>query len=242
MAASAAALSGLLFGCGVAMNVTVNPPLAGVAVGETLPLEVELNEQDRDAMGCDVSNPVHEVHPGSEFSAWVVQPADGATVRNGVFKARKPGTYEVAPVRPEGERELIHPAKIVVTSAQMPTLPPEPVTNPLAGTYKGTFRMASPDARLGADADVPLEFTVDVDGRVKGGFQYHGWPGAQVDSTFNGTVADDGRVTAHGTMTVSNKAGSNRGATALDGKISGDRFTGVLKSGSWKQSVTAKRQ
>jgi hypothetical protein len=64
-----------------------------VVVGE--PVKLSVTTREGDTFGC--SKPYHERVEGKMYS-WKVEPSDGATVKDGVFVASKPGKYNVTPV------------------------------------------------------------------------------------------------------------------------------------------------
>lgn len=64
-----------------------------VVVGE--PLKLSVHTREGDTFGCAKS--YHESVAGKYYK-WSVKPSDGATVKDGVFVASKPGKYNVTPV------------------------------------------------------------------------------------------------------------------------------------------------
>jgi hypothetical protein len=93
-----------------------------------------------------------------------------------------------------------------------------------AGTYKGTY--------LWNKGQTPLEFTVDVEGKVQGGSYFED---ADMDATltFSGQVSADGRLVASGTLTGHIKLkgqlfDSGVNVISLTGAISGEEFAGTM--------------
>lgn len=165
---------------------------------------------------------------------WTVEPSDGAVVSpGGNFKASKPGVYRVTATLTNGSNENDH-IFITVTSPE----------SAFEGTYQGTIAASS---NL-ADAQVPWEFTVGADGKLKGGYRYALTSQVKMAVTFTGVVAEDGGVAARGTGTGSGVANGKRtsvsSAISLTGKISGTTFSGSFAGGKGSKglTVTAERQ
>jgi hypothetical protein len=74
------------------LTETVEVSKDKVMVGEPVKLSVE--EYSVDDLAC--SKPRHDLYEGKLYN-WSVEPSDGATVKDGVFVASKPGTYKVTP-------------------------------------------------------------------------------------------------------------------------------------------------
>jgi hypothetical protein len=199
-------------GMGVRYKIDIIPAL----------IESGFGAHPREGEWLVVADPGHVTLP----IAYRIEPSSGAAIVGGVFTASKPGAYKVSLLLGDGVRDTV-----TVTVA-------EQTENPFAGTYKGTMD-ASGD--LGP-AEIPWSFTVDADGKVKGGYQ-HAWSSeVKVKCTFSGTVSDDGRLVAPGTMTVSSGAGSTSESVELDGKISGTAFVGSFNGSGGSFHVTAERQ
>jgi hypothetical protein len=74
------------------LTETVEVSKDKVMVGEPVKLSVE--EYSADALAC--SKPRHDRYLGNLYN-WSVEPSDGATVKDGMFVASKPGKYKVTP-------------------------------------------------------------------------------------------------------------------------------------------------
>jgi hypothetical protein len=165
----------------------------------------------------------------------------------------KPATTETEP--PATTETTIAPTKTETTNTTEPTTlttetestntsettaTTETAATSFAGTYKGIIPT---DLADGSHWDIPWAFTVDAEGKVKGGLDWSGTTKSGLPATMRltlaGQVSEDGRVTATSTGTVSNEFGTNSGTNSLDGQISGNHFSGAFGSG---EQVSATRQ
>jgi hypothetical protein len=195
-----------------------------------------------------------EIHVTDEARAkdaasltWVVIPRDGAAISSsGVFTATKSGEYMVTVTLDNGNNNPVFAETRVtvsdpdlttttegseeesttteVTESTSESTTTTTPTSGHAGTYKGTY--------LWNKGQTPLEFTVDVEGKVQGGSYFED---ADMDATltFSGQVSADGRLVASGTLTGHIKLkgqlfDSGVNVISLTGAISGEEFAGTM--------------
>jgi hypothetical protein len=118
-----------------------------VAVGKQVKLSV--TDRESDTFGCARA---HYDKVAGEMYSWRVEPSDGATVKDGVFVASKPGKYKVTPV--EGTRtDNPIPRTIVVEGTAAETIADETTVT------ETTAQAEESNNEQGSDIDITAQDT-----------------------------------------------------------------------------------